>query len=184
MKQMIKKVMIIAMLLLIFCINGKSQVKDVYNETIDSLLVSMNHLIKDDLSKNSIEVLERSWIEFGESFILEVVFDSKTTSMLTANRISEVMSEKFQKQKRSLKRNYKSSAFMHYINEYHVLPYFFFEYFNYRFLLFAKKGESFGYALYGEYQFKATENGLTIKEKQIEILQDKEKVIQKYNACF
>ena len=122
---MIKKVMIIAMLLLAFCINGKSQIKDVYNETIDSLLVSMSHLIKDDLSKNSIKVLERSWIGFGESFILEVVFDSKTTSMLTANRISEVMSEKFQKQKRSLKRNYKSSAFMHYINEYHALPYFF-----------------------------------------------------------
>jgi hypothetical protein len=172
---MVKKIMII-ILLLAFQVNLKSQNWDFYNR--DSLLISIDGLIRDDFLKDSIYVLERSWIGFGESFILEIVFDNKNTCIISTFRISESMKKKFEK------KSLRLPSFIKYVNKYHTLPYNTFEYFNYRFLLLAKKGELFGDAIYGEYKFKATEKKISIMDKKIEVLQGEDAIIQKYKSNF
>jgi hypothetical protein len=174
---MVKRIMIM-ILLFAFCVDSKSQNKDY----LDSLLVYMDKLIRNDISNDSIYILERQWIGFGEVFILEVVFDAKNIGILTMLRASESMTKKYYKQPFQVR--LRLSPFRRYINEHHTFPYNTFEYFNYRFLLFAKKGESFGDAIYGEYKFKATEKGISIMDKKIEVLQGENAIIQKYNSNF
>jgi hypothetical protein len=181
MKKM-KKIILIIALFVIF-VDGKSQNGDFFNKVIDSLLVSISQLIRNDLLNDNIYVLERSWIGFGEIFILEVVFDTKTTYILRIFSVSDTMRKKFYKQGNSFN-FYKVRAFGRYINEHYSFPYDSFEYFNYRFLLVPKKEESFRDGIYGEYKFKVTEKDISIIDRKIEILQDENSIMQKYNSNF
>ncbi len=139
-----------------------------------------------DLLNQGINVVERPWIGFGESFVFEVVFEKEKTCMLTIFRCSESIRKKYYKQSNSFNfRIYnRLRTFSRYIDEHHELPYAFFEYFNYRFLLLAKKDDSFKGAVYGEYKFKATKNDISIIDKKIVFLQNEKAIVQKYDSYF
>jgi len=51
--------------------------QDIFNSKIDSLLNRMSELIINDLKNDSIKLTPRPWIGLGDSFELNVIFDSK-----------------------------------------------------------------------------------------------------------
>jgi len=178
-----KKKILILIVLSAFFESSKSQ--SFYSKTTDSLLALINQIIREDLLKEEIYV-ERSWkwIEFGDCFIFEIVFDSKNSGILSMFQASESMKKKYEKQEKFSVLKLRLDAFREYVTVHNTLPYSTFEYFNYRFLLPAKKGESFGDVLYGEYKFKVTDNGVSIMDKKIEILQGEDAIMEKYKSNF
>ncbi len=176
---MTKRIIIICLFLIYFNIITRSQ--DVYQNRIDSLLVSIGRSIAKDISESGIKVLDRPWIGFGESFELEVIFDSKHSALLTFfNRPNG-----FSKHKHSIKKvtpHIKYLMFYNFITDNNELPYKMFESFNYKFLLLERKGETFGDALFGEYRFKAAYDVLTIIDKKIEILKGDSTILKKNNS--
>jgi len=181
---MMKKI-VIGSLVFLCCFNSYSQIKDNYNEMLDSLLISISRLIINDIHKDSILLLKRHLVGIGESYVFEIVFDRKATYILRMLGYSDSMYKKFAKQEKFFDfQRHKMYDFRNFIREYRALPHDSFDYFHYRFLIPYKKGESFGNALYGEYKFKAFEKNIFIIDKKIEILQDENAMLQKYLSNF
>lgn len=174
------KVIKISILLLLIIPSSKAQ--DVYLDKIDSLLKTMGKLILNDLSKDSIKVTERPRIWFGEAFELEVIFDAKRSFIITSLNRPEATKKKTSKW--HLKRDFYFDMFMDYINEHNELPYNTFDSFTYKFLLAPKKGETFGDALFGDYRFKAKQEGLSIIDKKIVILKGENAILEKHNSVW
>lgn len=169
----------ISFLLLLIAPNLKAQ--DTYGRKIDTLLVSIGKLILNDLSNDSIKVLKRPWIGFGDSFELEVVFNAKKSVILTYLNRTEELKEKCHKTK--LKHQFKYKMFMNYIHDHNELPYGTFDSFSYKFLLLQTKGEALGgEALFGEYTFKAGSEGLTIIDKRIGTLKGEKAILEKHGS--
>lgn len=171
-----KKILSIGFLLLIIIFNLKGQ--DAYSDKIDSLLVSMGKLILNDLSKDSIKVLKRPYIGFGDSFEFKVIFDAKRSVILTYLHRPEAIKEKINKRKYQ----FKYINFSNYVHDHNELPYDLFDSFSYKFMQVQTKGETFGDAMFGEYKFKAAPEGLTIIDKKIEILTGEKSILEKYNS--
>lgn len=177
------KIIVKTIFLLLLVINNNNiKAQDVYNQTIDSLLVSMSKLILEDITKDSVKVQARPWIGFGDSFELKVAFDSLHSEMLTSlNRPSD-LNKKTSKWK--LKRNIKLKTFMDYTYKHKDFPYVMFEYFNYKFLQVKLKDETFGDGMFGEFEFKASPEGLKIINKKIEILTGEKSILEKHNSVW
>lgn len=168
---------IVVFLLLMVAFNLKAQ--DPYSDKIDSLLVSMSKLIINDLSKDSIKVLQRPWIGFGDSFEFYIIFDAKRSVILTYLHRNESVSKIFYKKRHPI----KYIMFMDYVRDHNELPNDMFDFFSYKFLQVQTKGETLGGdALFGEYRFKATNEGLTIIDKKIEILKGESAILEKHNS--
>lgn len=171
------KILSVAFLLLMFVFNVKAQ--DAYSDKIDSLLVSISKLIFIDLSTDSFKVLQRPYIGFGDSFEFNVIFDTKRSVILTYLHRPESINRKINKRKHQ----FKYIIFSNYIHDHNELPYDMFDSFSYKFLQVQTKGETLGGdALFGEYRFKATNEGLTIIDKKIEILKGKSAILGKHNS--
>lgn len=171
------KVLIILILLSFI---HRTSAQDVYLNMIDSLLKTMSKLILNDLSANGIKLSERPWIGFGDSFELDVVFDTKRSETLTS--LSRPDSLKQVHKKRKLTSYIKRTMFLDYVYDHSELPYDQFDYLNYTFLQAQIGEENFGAAIFGIYKFEATKEGLTIIDRNIEILNSKEAIMDKYNS--
>ena len=154
--------------------------QDIYLDEIDSLLVSMGKLIKNDLSQEGIKVHQRPWIGFGDCFELEVVFDEKDSKSLTSLSRPDSLKKKDSKLNFSLYK--KSRSFRDYIYENDELPYELFDYFNYYFLQAQTNGDSFNGAIFGVYRFNASVEGLSIIDNNIEILEEEIIILEKFNT--
>lgn len=155
-----------------------------FNNVVDSTLVSISQLIKEDLAKKNITVLERRWIVIGEAHILEATCDNKTPYILSLLGVSKVKEQAFYKQNRPLRKKYIGRTIKGYTMQYGKLPDDIIEYLNFKFLLFAISKETFGDALYGEYKFKSLNGNLKIIDSRIEILNGEAEIIDKYNLIF
>jgi len=154
--------------------------QNVFNEKIDSLLVSIDELILNDLSKDSTIVSMRPW-GLGESYKFEVIFkDNRSIVLRYLNR------PEFSDPKKPIvtKHRFKLVVFRSYINDHKELPYSKIDYLRYQFLLLQKKGETFGEAMFGEYKIKATPEGLTIMGKKLEILTGEKSILEKHNSVW
>ena len=182
---MVKKIGI-SSLIFILCVNSYPQDRDNCMEMVDSMLILMKQLILTDLSKDSIEIQKRPMKGLGEFYVFEVVFDSKTTYILNIGGFNESKQKKYNKQESSFifRKRYHILGFKQYIHEHNELPYNSFEYFSYKFLLFAKTDETYGGALYGEYKFKVTEKNIMISDKKIQILQSENEILQVYDSML
>ncbi len=171
------KILSLVFLLLLVVFNLKAQ--DTYSNKIDSLLVSISKLIINDLSKDSIKVLQRPWIGLGDSFEFKVIFDTKRSVILTYLHRPESFSEIYHKKRGPI----KYIIFSNYIQDHNELPYDMFDSFSYKFLQVQTKEEALGGdALFGEYRFKATNEGLIIIDKKIEILKGESTILTKHNS--
>lgn len=172
------KIKIICFLLLIVIPNLEAQ--DNYSTMVDSLLISVKKLLINDLSKDTIIVLERPWKGFGDSYKFEVIFDDNRSIVLTYLNRPELSNPNISR----TKHRFKYVMFRNYINEHKELPYRKFDYLKYKFLLLQKKGETFGDAMFGEYKFKAAPEGLTIIDKRIEIITGEKSILEKHNSVW
>ena len=172
-------------------LNIYSQDRDIYNEVIDSALVSISRIIEADFVQDSIVIPQNLRIGFGNIFAFKVIFDSKTSYILTLQSVSESLSSEFGKQYRpfNFRKNLNFYRFVDYVQEYEKLPYEIFEplYYNCKFLLLTYKKDEIdqGVAVYGEYKFSLSENDiLEVVDKKIEILDEEKDINNKYNSAF
>lgn len=154
--------------------------QDVYNERIDSLLDSIKCIVLDDLSKDSITILNRPWRGVGESYELRVVFDSLRSEVIRGFNRPVGLRERTSKWK--IRHNLKYLSFMRYTYEHKDFPYGMFDGFRYEFILLRKHGEEYGDALWGIYMFKASPSGLDIQSKSIDFLFGEKAIMDKYNS--
>jgi hypothetical protein len=173
------KTKIITLFLLVFTLALSLKGQDVYNNKIDSMLVSMGKLIYNDLTNEGITVLKRPHIGFGDSFELKVILDSKQSAVITFLSRPESIQNKIIK-----KHKFKYVNFFNYVSKHNELPYDLFDSFSYKFLQVQTKGESYKVALFGQYKFKADSKGLKIIDKKIEILSTEKDVSEKYNSVW
>ncbi len=172
-------------------LNIYSQDRDVYNELIDSALVSMGRIIETDLVQDSIVIPPNSSIGLGHAFVFQVIFDSKTSWLLTLQNATESLHSKFGKQYRpfNVRKNLNYYLFMDYVREHEKFPCEIFErlYYDYRFFLITSKKDAVDQviAVHGEYKFIISEDDVfEVVDKKIEIWKGEEEIISKYNSVF
>jgi len=167
---------------LLFFFNSYSVGQDNYNKMIDFVLITIGGLISSDLLNDSILIFDNSWK--GESFVLEVVFDAKSTFIIRMLG-SDSLRKKFYNQGGLFNlRRWKFDEFRKFINEHQTFPYHSFDHFKYRFLLISKNEKLLGEAIYGEYKFKATDKEISIMDRKVETLQGEDAIKQRYNSNF
>ncbi|MGI6292653.1 MAG: hypothetical protein ACOXZH_09610 [Bacteroidales bacterium] len=180
-----KKVISILAFFTLMHFNVYTQTKNILNDMVDSLLISLNEIIINDFQKDCLYVSERSWIGFGESFVFEVVFDSNTSYIFTIQRASNSMQKKYHKQSNlfySLKKRYKWTIFRDFVEKNEKWPIDLYDHFRYKFLLLPKKGDNFEKTFFGEYNFKVLNNKIIINNKKIKQLDDLKTIEETYNA--
>jgi len=162
-----KKIFSISLLLLTLNTFARSQ--DTFISKIDTLLDRMGMLIVKDLTSDSIKISPRPWIGIGDSYELEVIFDSKDSFQITSLSRPDSLRQKPNKWK--LRNNNKIKLFMDYVYKNNEFPNNTFECFSFKFLqLIENECLHSDSAVYGEYVFKISSQELTIIDKKIEIL--------------
>ena len=126
------------------------------------------------------KISQRPWNGFGDSFEFEIIFNAKQFETLTSLRRPDSLELVHKKMK--LKSYIKLRMFMDYVYDHSELPYDQYDYFKYAFIQALKKGEASGDAIFGIYKFKATKEGLTIIDRNIETLNSKKAILDKYNS--
>lgn len=185
-----KKILIV-FTILFTSLNLYSENRDIYNEVIDSTLVSISRIIEKDLMQDNIVIPLNPWIGIGGTFILEVIFDIKNSYILALQGASESLNDKYYKQHKpfNVRKNLNFYRFRDYILEYSKLPYEIFEhlYYTYRFFLLTCIDDEMHQeiAVYGEYKFSLFENDvIEVVDKKIEILNEEDEIINKYKSSF
>ncbi|MEA4936994.1 hypothetical protein SDC9_100987 [bioreactor metagenome] len=172
-----RKIILICILLFSVLLNLSSQSR--FNRIIDSLENNISQLIANDLIVNYNFVISQRpwWTCLGDSYELKIVFDEECTYTIVSNKPDDSKHHKLDKSYT------KFRLFNLHLNNQNELPYNFFKYFKYIFLIGKKEGDLFsGDAIFGEYKFKATPLELIIIDKKIETLTGEDKIIEKYNA--
>jgi hypothetical protein len=180
-KNITKMKIIVKTICLLMLINIPSlNAQNVFYDKVDSLLISASKLILNDLSKDSIIVLDRPWKGFGESYKFEVIFNDNRSIVLAFYNRPELSDPN----KSISTHHFKYVMFRNYINENKELPYNKVNCLKYEFLLLQKKGETFGDAMFGEFKFKVAPEGLTIIDKKKEILTGEKSILEKHNSVW
>ena len=162
---------------------------DRYYAMLDSLLIIFRVNIENDLSLSEYSISKQALDDIqtiANSFILEVFFIPKHSSIIALVGATSSMNNKFFKQNRGfrfVKRAY-FDTFRSDIQNNNKLPYDIIDYFSCKFIT-SYDNSPKHHAIYGEYKFRANENeNLEIVEKKIEILQDRDAILHKYRSDF
>jgi hypothetical protein len=167
--RLMKKIFSTSLLLL--TLNTFALSQDIFISKIDTLLDRMGKLIVKDLTNDSIKISPRPWIGIGDSYELEVIFDSKDSFQITS--LSRPDSLRQEPNKWELRKNNKIKLFMGYIYKNNEFPYNTLECFSFKFIqVIEKECLPSDAAVYGEYKFKISSQELTIIDKKTEILKD------------
>lgn len=176
-----KKIFIV--LVLLTTLSLRIMANDPYLYLTDSALLIIKQLIIKDLSENNIAVYEGSIYWLGVSYELKVVFNEKYSHNISSFGRPYPLSKKSDKFK--IFNELIFGNFMNYIYKYKMFPYNIFECLEYYFIAGLNKGESPpSSALYGKYKFKVTADSLFVIDKHIELLDDKESILMKYNLTW
>ncbi|MEA4936995.1 hypothetical protein SDC9_181550 [bioreactor metagenome] len=155
------------------------EAKDRYLKTIDSLLISIDELITNDLLEDSIILSKRPWVGLGDSWELKVFFDEKNFLFLTSlSRPDGLIKQKVNRTK--LKKYFMLDTFMNHIYKHGELPYDAIAFFNFQFLQVQKCGD----AVFGNYKIKVMRDNIYIIDKYVEILKGKDAIVEKQNLSW
>ena len=173
----------LTILVLLTSLSLRIMANDPYLQLTDSVLLSFKQLIIKDLSESNIKVHEGSIYWLGVSYELKVVFNEKYSHNISSFGRPYPLSKKSDKFK--IFNELIFGNFMNYIYKYKMFPYNNFECLEYYFIAGLNKGESPpSSALYGKYKFKVTADSLFVIDKHIELLDDKEAILKKYNSIW
>jgi len=158
---------------------------DRYYAMLDSLLVVFRVNIENDLSLSGYSISKQTSDDIQtvvNSFILEVFFIPKHSSIIALAGATSSMNKKFFKQNRGfrfVKRAY-FETFRRDMQDNNKLPYDIIDYFKFQFITPYDNS-----SIYGEYKFRVNENELfEIAEKEIEILQNEDEIMCKHRSVF
>ena len=180
--------------IVVFCFlvvssNVYSQEMVNYNNMMDSLLITFDQKIVNDLALEGFTISNQLFYNIqleGYWLIYEVFFTPKCSYILGWWDTSAYLKKKWYRQSNDFRfrKNMYYSTFRRYIENNNELPYDIIKYFKYQFIT-PYKGSTEDNAIYGEYNFSVSkEKGFEIIEKKIEILQSKKEILRKYQSNF